>query len=592
MGFSDQRSIVDDFSLDICDSIIYRNLDYIFRIEKPCNIMLSDISNIIYIGEEKYRAIFHEDDQFIQISLYTLYGERVQNPFLDFFGYAKISITISEKEYVSSYITIADTKAHINPSINNMVNYIFNNCDDYLCEKHEKGKSKIGFSNQKNTSIDAKLSLLDDIVSLYTHYYSFFENSPQTKLIPKDEVGDFSKLQNITYKTIQYISTHSEELELVNYNTGIYYNGGFYQPKKTLIKTAHYSRNIYENQIVVSFLERIISDLTTMINYIENMTAHRRPLLDNDYIETMSIVYDKYQLLLSKYISHINKQISSLQRILYQYKKILPVASIVVNSRPDYTNVFRSILPYHHIYEKVIEWFDSSNYDMTKSDLMLSFISGSKIYEYYCLLKLLKVIETLGFEMTSSFPFFYQSGANPNSRYVNTRYNNTFTFKKDNTTLTLYYQPVIKLYEQSISQRSHENSIGLFRNTSVKIYSNESSHVNPYTPDYVLKIEKDGLGTRYYLLDAKLSTKVDVYNKTLSELVFKYLFSISTYNVKDEIAGLCVLCGKETSDRLLNIHDKVPNSMEIKPSAHCVILTGSDVDNYDYLTQWINYALQ
>ena len=64
---------------------------------------------------------------------------------------------------------------------------------------------------------------------------------------------------------------------------------------------------------------------------------------------------------------------------LPKYKKILNITDIHVVSKPKYTNIFRRIMPYNIIYQEIIKWFSCGNYDMAKSNLLLSFITISKI---------------------------------------------------------------------------------------------------------------------------------------------------------------------------------------------------------------------
>ena len=70
---------------------------------------------------------------------------------------------------------------------------------------------------------------------------------------------------------------------------------------------------------------------------------------------------------------------------------------------PVFTPVFRSINAYRQIYTVIHRWFSIGNYDLGKDELLLSFISTSKIYEYYCLIKMLShITENTDYALTES----------------------------------------------------------------------------------------------------------------------------------------------------------------------------------------------
>lgn len=87
------------------------------------------------------------------------------------------------------------------------------------------------------------------------------------------------------------------------------------------------------------------------------------------------------------------------------------------------------------------------------------------------------------------------------------------------------------------------NGLDLFRNTSSNAKKDNSNKGKTYTPDYIIRIEYNDM-IDYIILDAKFSTPENIRLHQLQELVYKYLFSISTLHEKDRIKGLYILCGK------------------------------------------------
>ena len=510
--------------------------------------------------------------------------------FRECFGIIKIEAVVNGISYVTQNIRVAMKEESVNKNILNMIDYIYDNCDDYLYEEHKNSKTEAGIITNPNVSIDSKLSLLSEIYDTYVRMLNSLKNSAQTKYISINKIGDFNELQNVTPNTLNYIVNHPEELQPVNYNSGISINKQYYQPQKTLVKTVGYSHDIYENQVVVGFLKTVIRELEEIKITIENhKKRNTTPYRKDGYIDSAYFIYTRNTKLLNDYLSSIDKSLADIKKLYMEYKKILNVSDLDVISIPRFTNIFRRIMPYNLIFKEIVKWFNCGNYDMSKSDLLLSFVSVSKIYEYFCLLKINCALKKCGYDYVSGFPHKYTE-----SRYYhNTIYNNTFEFKKDLIDVTVYFQPVI--YGKNV-KREKTNGIGLFRNTTISIQEphalaildeRDAQHGNYYTPDYLIKISTDEI-TNYYILDAKHSHPNNIKRYQLPYLVFKYLFSISALLKGTRVAGMCILCGKTSENSTESIYDIAYDLNEsITPDALICNVTGCDVDNDNQIIEYI-----
>ena len=193
--------------------------------------------------------------------------------FIECFGLVKIEVVIDGCSYVTDNISLMMNKNSVNQGLIHMIDYIYDNCDDYLYEEHKNSKISTGIKPNTNISLDSKLSMLEDIYNTYVNIYQVLRYSPQSKLINLDKIGNFQELQNIQANTIRYISTHPEELRPVNYNSGIVVDGQYYQPNKTLVKSVTYSYDIYENRVIVGFLQTIINELQEIKKFLIEISA-------------------------------------------------------------------------------------------------------------------------------------------------------------------------------------------------------------------------------------------------------------------------------------------------------------------------------
>ena len=149
-----------------------------------------------------------------------------------------------------------------------MIKYIYDNCENYLYEEHKNNRMHNGIFDNGETSVQAKIQLLNEIVEKLKTLFPLFKNSPYSKLINKNVIAPFEKLRDITPNTMVYISTHVDELQRVNINSGIKFNNQFFQPKTTLVKSVQYTTDIYENRVIVGFILKIIVELGEMLSQL------------------------------------------------------------------------------------------------------------------------------------------------------------------------------------------------------------------------------------------------------------------------------------------------------------------------------------
>lgn len=519
-----------------------------------------------------------------------LSGRRASCIFLECFGVVKIEVIINGESYITHNTRIIMKENAISTNIVNMIDYIYENCDDYLYEEHKHSKVGVGVMPNPNISIDTKLSLLKEIYDVYVKSYHILKHSAQNKLINTNKIGSFNELQSIRQNTINYIVNHPEELQPVNYNSGISVNKQYYEPQKTLVQSVAYSCDIYENQVLVGFLKIIVQELEEIKFSVElHKNQNASPYRRNGYVDSAYYIYTKNIKMLNSYIEVLNDWMAKFKKLYLEYKRILNVSELNVISVPRYTSIFRRIMPYNIIFEKILKWFNCGNYDLSKSDLLLSFISISKIYEYFCLIKINRTLEKCGYSLISGFPFKYSE-----SRYYrNTIYNNTFEFLKDDTKITVYYQPII--YGKT-NNRDRPNGIGLFRNTSISITDptalaildeREAKQGTYYTPDYLIKISNNN-NTSYHILDAKHSSPNNIKRYQLPYLAFKYLFSISAFPNGESVDSMCIICGKTTHNSSENVYDIAETiDINVHPMAHICNITGDDIDNDKDLIEYI-----
>lgn len=575
---SDFDIFSDDYELPTANNYIYNDNQYTFEFLDK-NIFINEF----IINDEIYDIESHLDtENSVKIIL------KDKKPFLDCFGAVKIVAIVNGIEYRSDNLAVLVSKDKINNNVINMVDFIYNHCEKYLYEEHKNSKISTGIKPSEIVSLEYKLKVLDEVKNAYVRCFGAINNNPYKKLIQTDKVDTFNNLQSVSPKTMQYIIQHTDELVPVNYNSGIRSNKQFYQPVKTLVKSSCYSKNVYENYVLVGFLVTALKEIQLIKDNLQEIILYYNNEKEYDeYINSFYCIFTKsINAIKEDYLERVNELLNSFRIIYHNYSKSLGVKGEKLKYKPNFTLVFKSIMPYRLIYQTINKWFSCGNYDLGKDELLLSFLSISKIYEYYCLTKLLYFIDKdTDFEYIDSENYKYDTSNKYNN---NIRCNNTFYFKSGEKKITVYFQPSI------FDNLKQQNNINLYRNTTYvyqspwrQIDNSEYYHFlegHHYTPDYIIKL-KYQKKTKYIILDAKFQSLDNVKKYAVQECVFKYLFSISTFNYEDNIIGLYLLCGKTTSDDCTEYVNNISRKFNLKanPFVKLLVISGNDTENIEAL---------
>lgn len=489
--------------------------------------------------------------------------------FLNYFGYVSFTISIktdeANYEFYSSYLDVAIRDNISSELIREMVAYISQNSQKYLFKEESNIKDFADVKRSKTRNINTEISMLENILFEYENNYKYFKTSAKSKIDNCYIVDDFDKLKEVRNETIQYIISNPQNLITVNHNTGILYNKLNLQPKKTLINKNKLSHNIYENQIVLSFLKYIYNSILTKIKEVEKKNNNSQKYsIRPEYTSSSNEIYKEISIILNKYTAKLYSIKEKVQQFYFMYKQVLRCDEVNLNRVPKPTAIFLETQHYRRIYKVIKDWFESGNYELESEKMILTFSEASQIYEYYVLFKINNFIIKRGYQLTNSKKFFYQ--LRRSAKYENTKYENTFLFENSTTRITVYYQPVIYL-DQAV------NDIGLFRNNDISFDVGKAQY---YTPDYVIKME--GLdSSEFIILDAKWATIESVINYSLRNIIYKYAFSISTLNKSDMIRSIWVINGKELQnqeDYVYNLYNSKfkDRNNELTPSVKVVTL--------------------
>lgn len=517
--------------------------------------------------------------------------------FCECYGFTELKIVLfysDEKEQLVLYsmpIPVMIKESEINYAIKAMATYIFEQEESLLKNGNKKPKNLSGLKEHDEHTLEAQIALAQDIWSCYEQNFDYFRVNCRFRIKEVDIIDSLEKLEYVTPQTVQYIVQHPEYLKKAHGAYGVLYQNQVYHPEKTLISQNTYSRDTYENRIVVNFLQTIIVQLENLFNKIGELTSQSVDTKVNGYISSYATMVEVAIVYLKSNEAKIKKLLDYFQSLLLGYLDIMQFKIDdldCIYTTPEPSAILLSVPQYNKVYTLIYQWFHFDLYDFGTEKYLLSMLKSSDLYENYLVAKYIHYFRETGWTLIEKSAYQYPL-ISTQGGYFENNCNNTFKFQKKNKSITFYYQPV--LYSNC---NLFHNDLEIYRNTSIlfndsgeKNRARYAPKENFYNPDFVFKIDY-GEKKAYIIADAKFSTIKTVKIHHVPSLSFKYLFSLATASKNEKILGLVILYGKcMKENRLESAYNKKPTGVEIEPFAELVPLMESinNESHFDYISK-------
>lgn len=394
----------------------------------------------------------------------------------------------------------------------------------------------------------SQLTLAEEILQVYEENYGYFKANCRHTLESEEVVDWTEKVQTVNSHTLQYLVRHPEYLRRAPF--GVECGGAHYLPEKLLMTQDRMSRDVYENQVVLSFLQRVCYQIGEERKEIqEALQKLELPQASADgYLLSSEVLYENAAKMLRGFLDRCSRVEEQLQEMFVSYQQILPVTLLDASQLPVPTEPFFRVPQYYRIYLCIHQWFQNATHHFPRERMLLNLYENTFVFEIYCLTKLLQLAEGAGYTLTASRSQTYSLG--DRNFYSASGYRNVFQLEKEGATLTLYFHPVITDRDESA-----QTGIHLYRNSTYAFKALEEGHY--YTPDYLLRWKKDSR-ENYLVLDAKYSYKKKVLQELMPEMAYKYLLSLSPIPYEEQgrtvhvaIRGLEILYGLTNGDQIL-----------------------------------------
>jgi hypothetical protein len=374
---------------------------------------------------------------------------------------------------------------------------------------------------QKNSykSLSSYIQMIESVCLCYDQNYPSFKNNVKHTIAKQSSMESYRNIRRITAGSLQWLFQNSERLAAIQETTAIQIHHRNYLPYQMRIEKSIKSFDIYENRIVLNFFQLVYNHARYIENQLKNdidyedKLVHKLQRMERDGMRMSVIPVKRIQIQNSRtQLQSLRNLIASMEKQYPKYQEILrcdePGGQRLAGI-PQKTKIFQEVQPYRHIFEQIMEWYRFGDFKLLKENMIFNIKTMDTLFEYYCLYKLLLMLQDAGFSFQDASSAYHDY--KPMLYPYQCDIANTYWFRKDDIQITLYYQPVIR-------SDDFENGITLYRTTSFK---------DCYTPDFMFKIEVPQNIVRYVIMDAKYSTGETIRKYYIDKTIIKYSCQVS-----------------------------------------------------------------
>ncbi|MDR3334510.1 MAG: DUF2357 domain-containing protein [Treponema sp.] len=561
-----------------------------------CSVVLSEVERQIsylelFLNEELIGYCFSpKQEQKNDIVFYDDTEDEGGSPIFNlYYDLIKLSLKVqfTDQSYIffsSNYLLCFNRDAVTAENVEALIKYLVEFNDDTINRWMYAPRSRSGNTNlflesglQKNSSYKSLHSYIQLLTSIYISYkenYPIFKSNIRHRIVKDNTLQTYDKIRNINTTSMQWLFQNIGQLVEVSTNTTVQLNGRNYIPFQMNVEKAMKNFDIYENRVVSGFLllvskharqieEQLIRWITDETKIVDNLRQMEREGFHAPIIAVKQMQLANTQQLLNtlqELIVNISVQYSKYQEISIYSDR--PMTGI-----PKKTKIFQEVRSYRLIFEQIMKWYKFGEFTLVKESLIFNVKTLDKLYEYYCLCKLLTMFKNSGFngadDQFPSLSYEYNPDGYP---YLN-EYDiaNTYFLKRKDVQITLYYQPVIR-------SDDFENGITLFRTTL--------SNNNYYSPDFLFKVWSGDSPAWYFIMDAKYSTRNAIKRHYLDRVMIKYSCELSSKEPQRQpIRMVWLLQGRIDNTSDIELFHNAPLVKQYKPDISYGIISINTKNN-------------
>lgn len=392
---------------------------------------------------------------------------------------------------------------------------------------HMPGATKLGASlSAGGEKPELLIEQLQKDILVLDKVFPYIIHQPLSILASKLDIRDSCLVSNVQEQGIGWLIENLSVLQETDDHSQAHFidNGIHYRAKELQVAVTYEHTDIYENRVVHGYISHLLKLTHKLILKYEENSIKGTPNTHVGYISFFSSMKKALDHLNSQNIIFLRECQQKLLHLQAVFNKYIPVSQ-TNNSRPKITAKVKGNGHYLNIFRTMVKWYEHREINWLSHELWLAIDSVPKLFEYYCVLQIVKWCK----EHLSDFRPIQE---------------NTWQGKTDSHTILLHYEPIYWMVRHT---RAGDIVNTELRNTE----SSKSDHPNKKrnhryqhrSPDIVLEIRPDqnDKPINLFILDAKYTTKDRAFDEHLPECTMKYVHGITSMAHDMTIQSMLIL---------------------------------------------------
>lgn len=513
---------------------------------EPEDIAHIPIPTLLLNGEPIVTMGWRDQDSFVLTPVVSIANTRPAVLFKDSIGAVSLSVDSSIGAIHTEAFFLSLKRGLVADYVSKMADYVVDRLNvwakaptpgEYLTAPAEES----AFA----TELQNRLDSIEKTLKTFEQLLPYFRTNAKFELVSQETVDGVGRLTGFSHSTLRHVIEHPEDLVTSSHGTGIRIHNRYYMPRHTLVETKRKTFDLPENRLMLGFLECVTEVLEAEVEAVGARRSQLPELLkvEDEYVSSAEAIMGVVLKRLKNHQSQLEALLSHAKRISRQYRQVLPVTPAPYGETPVPSKVFLTIPAYRLVYQCMCDWQKMGPLHIMDEGLLLTTFERSRLYELFCLFKLIDDLRAAGFEITDHKRFVYS--ARP-PHWPQSPVPNTFVLEKrsDGKTVsrvTVFYEPFI-----CSPMRPQENGVDLIRTSPFAWEDGVARMTDPQvsfvTPDYVVRLETEDR-VRWFIADAKYTEGWNAVSSQTRELLFKYLYSVCPVKEAETIEGLWILYG-------------------------------------------------
>lgn len=403
--------------------------------------------------------------------------------------------------------------------IDKMLSFLATNDSKEIAAFFRATRVKAGLKDGKKT-VNFLIEQIERNLELLSSELPKIFACPIAKLVPERKIIFTSTSSSIDETTLAWLSENADSLYPdENQETAlISYEGNLFASSKVLENHLTNDIDIYENQVIHGFIFSLIRAVSEMLSGLEVPEILPPDPQKEGYVSLFSQLTNFSKKINKTKTARLKNLINELQHIKITLEQRLPVSRKIIGT-PKFTKKARYNIHYQRIYHKIISWHRFGAPDWSVQEELFSIQSVPKLFEYYVLFLTKYHLEKKSPRENDLSIISHQ----PIDQ-------NKFIYQWGDFTVSLEYE--LKSWtpdHNNVEESLLTNTEAWYVNKkSWSIHSRGSKNKNNSNrcPDFTICLSDRSGNSRYFIIDAKYTTKEKAFIHYLPELTMKYIHGL------------------------------------------------------------------